>query len=60
MAVAAVNSKYDALHEDLPFHDGTFAAWGKESSEMPYSYRAGVTLWVSSQDLTPGDEFLNR
>lgn len=60
MAAQAANRQYDALHEAKPFHDGTFTVWTKERSEAtPFHYRDGVTIWVSPDDLTPDDDFLD-
>lgn len=59
MANAAANRRYDEVHQDLPFHDGTFTKWAKESSlATPYHYREGVNVWVADVDWTPDDDFL--
>lgn len=58
--LAAVNRLYDLLHEDAPYHDGTFERWAKEPSrEYPFHYRDGVTIWLSATDLTPDEDFLS-
>lgn len=60
MALAAVNAKYDELHEKRKFHNGTFESWSeKRSDSHPFHYRDGVGLWVSRVDLTPDDDFLS-
>jgi hypothetical protein len=60
MALASAEAKYDELHKDLPFHDGTFSNWAPErSSQTPFHYRDGVSLWVANIDLTPDDDFLS-
>lgn len=63
MEQAAADWRYDQLHKERPFHDGTFPddprAWMKERSKShPYHYRDGVTLWVAEVDLAPHDHFL--
>lgn len=59
MAQARYNAKYEALHSDLPFHDGTFTRWGKErTADTRFHYTEGVTVWVSDVDYSPDDDFL--
>lgn len=59
MALAAVRHKYEALHNDQPWHDGTFTLWAdKRSDDYPFHYLDGVEIWVSPEDLTPEDDFL--
>lgn len=61
MSNLAARRKYDDLHQDRPFHDGTFTSWAKEADrDHPFRYDDGVTVWVSSEDLTPDDDFLSR
>jgi hypothetical protein len=49
---------YDRLHDERPFHDGSFQNWAKESSaEFPFHYRDGVTIVLFDHDANPGDEF---
>jgi hypothetical protein len=56
---AAANARYDSLHEELPYHDGSFEDWVKErSASHPYASRDGVTIWVHDVDLDPQDDFL--
>lgn len=48
MELAAIEARYDKIHEELPYHDGTFKVWSAERSErFPYHYRDGVRLWIS-------------
>lgn len=43
-----MEARYDEIHEELPYHDGTFTGWSsKRDKRHPYHYRDGVTLWVS-------------
>lgn len=63
MERAAAEWRYDSLHEDAPYHDGTFPTnpdrWSvKRTADFPYHYRDGVTLWVAEADLSPHDHFL--
>ena len=59
MALAAAKWQYDRIHEELPFHDGSFKVWRAERTDRtPYHYLDGVRLWVSVNDLTPDDDFL--
>lgn len=59
MEVQAANRRYDELHEDRPYHDGSFTRWAKEPSrQTPYHYRDGVSVWVAPVDLSPDDNFL--
>jgi hypothetical protein len=60
MALASANSRYDKLHKDAPYHDGTFTHWSKERGPAhPFHYRDGVTVWVTQHNLTPDDNWLN-
>lgn len=63
MDLAAAEWRYEQLHKDRPFHDGTFPTdrrkWAKERSlKRPYHYRDGVKLWISDVDHAPHDHFL--
>lgn len=50
--------KYAALHEDEPFHDGTFKNWAKEFSwAYPFHYADGISLFMSPIELAPWDDF---
>ena len=54
----AADAAYAALHEDLPFHDGTFTSWSaKRSTSHPYHFRSGVTFGVADRDVAPWDRF---
>lgn len=60
MELAAANRRYDAIHQDRPFHDGKFQAWSDKPSPMtPYHFRDGVTITVAETDLHPDDRFLD-
>lgn len=59
MENAAASWRYQHIHEDEPFHDGTFTHWSATRSvDTPYHFGDGVSVWVSPQDLTPDDDFL--
>lgn len=61
MAQEAFTARYAALHKDMPYHDGTFTFWAKErSAQRPFHFQAGVTVTVSTTDLTPDDRFLEH
>lgn len=52
---------YDLLHEEEPYHDGSFERWSKTPSyEYPFRYDDGVSIWASDTDLTPEDDFLEQ
>lgn len=56
---SAAQAKFDRLHRDLPYHDGTMTAWAKEpSAAHPYHYGDGATVWVASKDHGLGGDFL--
>lgn len=60
MGLKAAERQYDKLHEDTPFHDGTFKSWRKEFSRShPYHYLDGVQIWMAQVDVQPWDEFLS-
>lgn len=57
MQLAAANRRYDQLHKEKPFHDGTFRIWMEKPSQLtPFHYRDGVTIWISEEDLTSADD----
>ncbi|MCW2496398.1 hypothetical protein [Jatrophihabitans sp.] len=54
----AAVSKYQELHKDAPFHDGTFANWSSSRhAETPYHFTDGVSIVVSESDSQPDDKF---
>lgn len=58
MEAASAEVLYDLLHNDLPYHDGTFTEWSAEPSrEFSFHYRAGVSIWVAPVDLAPDEKF---
>lgn len=59
MEQKAADARYERLHENLPYHDGTFTNWAKDrSADHPYKYDEGVTVLVTPVDYTPDDLFL--
>ena len=60
MELAAADRRYRALHEALPYHDGTFTDWVKEVSQShPYHFMARVRLYVAETAVNPDDDFLS-
>lgn len=58
MERAAADWSYDRLHEERPYHDGTWSQWSKERSlSTPFHYRDGVQIYVSTTDDDPDDLF---
>lgn len=62
MATARTRWRYDQLHgsESVEqFHNGSFEAWSKHrTGEFPFGAEDGVSFWVSTDDLSPDDDFL--
>jgi hypothetical protein len=57
----AAQAVYDMLHEDQPWHDGTFTSWAKNrSAKHPYHFKHGVTIGVAAQNVSPWDEFTTK
>ncbi len=55
---AAAEAMYSRLHEDAPFHDGTYADWAKvRSASHPYHFSDGVHIGVADRDIAPHDQF---
>lgn len=56
-----VQARYKKIHEKAPYHDGTFRIWDKERTTItPFHYDEGVHLWLSREDLSPDDDFLEQ
>lgn len=61
MMRSAAQDKYKALHEERPYHDGSFTDWAKDrSAQYPFHFEAGVTVDVAEDDLHPWDEFTKK
>lgn len=61
MIRSAAQARYDALHKEMPFHDGSFTTWAKErTSETPFEMNEGVTVGVADEDLHPWDDFTKK
>lgn len=59
MEKQAALARYAELHQDLPYHDGTFSHWAKERSSLtPYRFDDGVNIGVALVDYQPDDDFL--
>lgn len=60
MELAAADRKWESLHKDRPFHDGSFKSWRVERSDShPYHYTDGVRLWVAEVDYEPDGDWLS-
>lgn len=63
MEATAAREQYADLHDEdsgMAFHDGSFKVWSRRRSEaFPYGANDGVSIWVSTEDLTPDDDFLS-
>ncbi len=60
MELQAAQAAYDRLHEDRPYHNGTFTDWAEKADELhPYRYTDGVTIDVADFDLDPDDHFMD-
>lgn len=61
MQEAAAQRRYREIHQDRPYHDGTFTNWTAEpTTGTPYHYLDGVEIYVAEVDINPGDEFLKK
>lgn len=57
----AAEAAYGALHEEKPWHDGTYTSWAKNrSASHPYRFDMGVTIGVADHDLAPWDQFTTQ
>ena len=55
----AAKRLYAAIHEDRPYHDGSFNRWAeKPSHEYPFHYADGVSIYLAETDENPEDDFL--
>lgn len=54
----AADAAYAKLHEEEPYHNGSFTSWSKHrGEEHPYHFRDGVSIGVTDHDVTPWDKF---
>lgn len=55
----AAKRLYALIHEDAPYHDGSFKRWAKKPSrDYPFHYSDGVTIRLARTDEKPDDDFL--
>lgn len=55
----AAQARFQRLHEDRPWHDGTFSSWQeKPDADHPYHFTHGTTVWVADVDHGHGGDFL--
>lgn len=60
MELKTAQRKWDELHKELQYHDGTFTHWtASRTDATPYHYSDGVHLYVAPFDVNPDDRFLN-
>jgi hypothetical protein len=64
MAATAARWMYDDLHSEesgMRYHDGSHKVWSRHrSAAFPFDANDGVSIWVSTEDLTPDDNFLGE
>ncbi len=61
MQLLYAKRRWEELHEEKPYHDGTFSVWSEKATERtPFHFQDGVTVWLSQHDLTPDDNFLEQ
>lgn len=55
----AAKGLYAALHEDKPYHDGSFKRWAKERSHSTaFHFSDGVSFYLSEADDPDAEDFL--
>lgn len=60
MQLKGAERLYGLLHEEQPFHDGSFRSWAKSpSTSHPFHYLDGVSIWLSPTELDADDDFLS-
>lgn len=67
MQLAAAQARYQRLHAERAYHDGSrnedgsFASWAKEpSANFPYHWTDGTSIWLAPFDLGLGGDFLEQ
>ena len=61
MEQRAAEARYAALHEDAPYHDGTFEFWSSDrTADTPYRYDEGVDIVVTTENHEGSGDFLKR
>lgn len=57
--LAVAERLFSMLHEEKPFHDGSFTVFMEKASEMtPFHVGDGLSFYMSERDDDPDDEFL--
>lgn len=57
----AANAKWARMHEDRPWHNGSWTSWeSKPSAGHPYHRDHGLVIGVAVTDLRPDDTFLSE
>lgn len=55
----AAEALYLDLHEDRPYHDGSFGRWSKtRSRDFPFHAQDGVSIVLMPFEAAPDDDFL--
>lgn len=61
MQLEAARTRYQLLHEERPYHDGSRANWAKEPSlEFPFHFTDGASISLAEEDLGLGGDFLEQ
>lgn len=56
----AANAKWQRLHGDRQWHNGSWTSWSeKPSADHPYHRDHGLRVGVAREDLRPDDRFLS-
>lgn len=52
---------YAELHEDQPYHDGSFLVFGEKATPLtPFHVEDGLSIYLSEVDDNPDDDFLTN
>lgn len=61
MQLKAAQRRYDEIHKDAAYHDGSFQNWAeKPSLDYPFKYNDGVTIWLSSEPGSDEEDWLQQ
>lgn len=60
MQLKAAMALYSQLHDEAPYHDGSFTRWAKKrSNDYPFHALEGVSFYLAATDVNPDDDFLS-
>lgn len=52
---------FETLHEKRPWHNGDMTSWAeKQSTQHPFHYSHGVTVWAAAEDHGHGGNFTTQ